>query len=177
MFFSCNVSAVNNLIATTLICFFLTFNFLIVWEIKSFIFNVFKLFNAYAGSSILAVSGDEDKENDSYWVEFPDLEGCNTYRSTVEETMEMAQEALGLYLVSLMEHGQTHKAPSDICGLKIDDGFTSYVIVDVNKYRRETKAIKKTLTIPQWMNDEGVKRNVNFSALLQDALIERFELK
>lgn len=34
------------------------------------------------------------KEDESYWVEFPDLKGCNTYGSTIPEAMEMAQEAL-----------------------------------------------------------------------------------
>ena len=34
------------------------------------------------------------KEAESYWVEFPDLKGCNTYGSTIPEAMEMAQEAL-----------------------------------------------------------------------------------
>jgi len=44
-------------------------------------------------------------EEDGFWVEFPDLEGCNTCGSTLEETMELAQEALGLYLVALAESG------------------------------------------------------------------------
>lgn len=52
------------------------------------------------------------KEEESYWVEFPDLKGCNTYGSTIPEAMEMAQEALTGYLLSLLEHGDTIAPPS-----------------------------------------------------------------
>ena len=45
------------------------------------------------------------EENGSYWVEFPDLEGCSTYGETLEETLDLASEALGLYLVSLPSAG------------------------------------------------------------------------
>ena len=54
------------------------------------------------------------KEDESYWVEFPDLKGCNTYGSTIPEAMEMAQEALTGYLLSLLEHGDHIASPSDI---------------------------------------------------------------
>lgn len=43
------------------------------------------------------------KEDDTYWVEFPVLEGCRTYGSSVNETMEAAQEALAAYLLTLLE--------------------------------------------------------------------------
>ena len=57
------------------------------------------------------------KEDESYWVEFPDLKGCNTYGSTIPEAMEMAQEALGGYLLSLLEHGDNIASPSDISAI------------------------------------------------------------
>lgn len=58
-------------------------------------------------------------EEDGYWVEFPDLAGCNTCGSTLEETMELAQEALGLYLVTLTEEGLKIPAPSSIKGKRL----------------------------------------------------------
>lgn len=82
-------------------------------------------------------------EEEGYWVEFPDLSGCFTNGSTLEETMEMAKEALGLYLVSLEENGQAIPAPSNIADISTDEGQTTYISTDMNAYRRDTQAIKK----------------------------------
>ena len=66
-------------------------------------------------------------EEGGYWIEFPDLEGCQTYGETLEETMELAQEALGLYLVSLIENKQEIPAPSNIADLTADEGQLTYI--------------------------------------------------
>lgn len=116
------------------------------------------------------------KEENAYWVEFPDLVGCQTHGSNLEEVMELSQEALGLYIISLEEDGIIPNAPSDIKYISTDsDSFASLIYTDVNKYRRNTKAIKKTLTIPQWLNDESEKRHINFSSVLQNALKQEIE--
>lgn len=65
------------------------------------------------------------REDESYWVEFPDLKGCNTYGSTIPEAMEMAQEALTGYLLSLLEHGDNIASPSDISAIHAADDFPS----------------------------------------------------
>ena len=87
-------------------------------------------------------------EEGGYWIEFPDLEGCQTYGETLEETMELAQEALGLYLVSLIENKQEIPAPSNIADLTADEGQLTYISTDIDKYRRDTRAVKKMLSIP-----------------------------
>ena len=112
------------------------------------------------------------KEDESYWVEFPDLKGCNSCGSTIPETMEMAQEALTGYLLSLLEHGDDIAAPSVISSYSPSDGFVTLVSCDVNQYK-ETKAVKKTLTIPSWLNDRAVSMGLNFSKVLQEALISK----
>ena len=109
------------------------------------------------------------EEDNAYWVEFPDLEGCNSCGDTLEETMENAQEAIGLYLVALLESEQEFPTASDIKDL-VSDGITSYVSVDVDKYRRSTKAVKKTLSLPEWMAIEAEKRNISLSKVLQEGL-------
>jgi|NGEPerStandDraft_9_1074522.scaffolds.fasta_scaffold39655_1 antitoxin HicB len=114
------------------------------------------------------------KENDSFWVEFPDLDGCQSTGDNLEETISMAQDALGLYLVALEEDDIKPKTPSNITAIKSGDNeFISYVSCDINKYRRKTKAVKKTLTIPEWLNEEAEKRHFNFSSVLQNALIQQ----
>jgi len=114
------------------------------------------------------------KEEGSYWVEFPDLEGCSTCGDTFEDVMEMAQEALGLYINSLYESGQPIPAPSDIRSISVaPDSFTSYVCVDDTKYRRDTRAVKKTLSIPAWLATEAEGRNLSLSRVLQEALMQK----
>ncbi len=108
-------------------------------------------------------------EEDGYWVEFPDLAGCNTCGATLEETIELAQEALGLYLATLAEEGLDIPAPSPIKDID-SDGFVSYVSTDMDRYRRNNRAVKKTLSIPAWLADEAEKNNLSLSKVLQDGL-------
>lgn len=110
------------------------------------------------------------KEENSYWVEFPDLPGCHSYGSSVTETMACAQEALAGYILTLLEQERPIAVPSDIGTLSAEDGFTSLVSCDIDQYK-ETKAVKKTLTIPAWLNDRAMAKGVNFSQVLQEALL------
>ncbi|MBP3384149.1 MAG: type II toxin-antitoxin system HicB family antitoxin [Firmicutes bacterium] len=108
-------------------------------------------------------------EEDGFWVEFPDLEGCNTCGTTLEETMELAQEALGLYLISLIEDRKELPAASSIRDVETDE-IVSYISVDVDKYRRNNKAVKKTLSLPAWLAEEAERNNLSLSKVLQEGL-------
>lgn len=112
------------------------------------------------------------KEEDSYWVEFPDLEGCHTYGTTINDTLEAAQEALSGYLLTLLEQQKELVAPSDLSDYNVTDGFCTLVSCDINQYK-DTKAVKKTLTIPSWLNDRAIAKGINFSQVLQEALISK----
>lgn len=114
------------------------------------------------------------KEDNTYWVEFPDLEGCHTYGSSITETMEAAQEALAGYLLTLLEQDRPIATPSDISDFHVEDGFSSLVSCDINQYK-DAKAVKKTLTIPAWLNERAVAMGVNFSQVLQDALLSKIQ--
>lgn len=116
------------------------------------------------------------KEDDAYWVEFPDLEGCQTYGSTLEETMELAMEALGLYLASRMDNSLEINKPSDISKIASADGIVSYVSGNPSKYRAKNKSVKKTLTLPEWLNEEAERRHINFSGVLQEGLMKHLGL-
>ena len=116
------------------------------------------------------------EENGSYWVEFPDLEGCSTYGETLEETLDLASEALGLYLVSLSEAGTPLPEASDLSSIICKDGHAIYITTDINKYRRDTKAVKKMLSIPAWLAKEAEARNLSLSKVLQEALQKRLQM-
>ena len=86
------------------------------------------------------------KEDGRYWVEFPDLPGCQSFADTLCEVYEHAKEALSGYCVTLLEQGRKLNPPSDICGIKTgDDTFVSLAEADLAKNGR---SVKKTLTIP-----------------------------
>ena len=115
-------------------------------------------------------------EDIGYWVEFPDLEGCQTQGDTLEEAMLMASEILGLYLVSLEERKISAPMPSNPASINVEKGdFVTLINTNLKHYRRN-KAVKKTLTIPQWLNDEAEAYNINFSQTLQEALLEKLNV-
>lgn len=115
------------------------------------------------------------KEDGSYWAEFPDLPGCQTFGDSVNETMEGAQEALTGYLLTLLEEGADITAPSDLSSITHDkDSFKTLVACDINQYK-DTKAVKKTLTIPSWLNDRASSMGINFSQVLQEALLSKIQ--
>lgn len=112
-------------------------------------------------------------KEDGYWIEFPDLEGCQTYESTLEETMELAQEALGFYLASLMERNLPVPKPSDISSLEKKEGQLTYSATNVDTYRRDTRAVRKMLSILAWLAKEADAKNISLSKVLQEALKEK----
>ena len=115
------------------------------------------------------------EEDGAYWVEFPDLEGCFSDGDTIAEAAMNAEEALGMYLCSLMERGLNIPAPSDLRSIKAEDGMVTIVATEPLYYHKSTKSVKKTLTIPEWLNNEAEKRHINFSSVLQQALYSVIE--
>ena len=117
------------------------------------------------------------KEDDAYWVEFPDLEGCQTYGTTLNETIEYAQEALMGYLLTLLETNQPIAQPSELSSILCDENsFTSLVTCNINQYK-DTKSVKKTLTIPSWLNERAIAMGINFSQVLQEALLSKIQIR
>ena len=76
------------------------------------------------------------------------------------------------YAISLIENKEEMPAPSEISKLSIENGcFASLVDIDLSAYFKRAKAVKKTLTIPEWLNDAAIEKGINFSQTLQDALM------
>ncbi|MDO5378463.1 MAG: type II toxin-antitoxin system HicB family antitoxin [Clostridia bacterium] len=116
-------------------------------------------------------------EENGYWVEFPDLPGCLSEGEDAAQALAQASSALGGYLCSLLDRGMELPQPGRIQSLHADgnDDFVSMVAADPLAFKQRTKAVKKTLTIPQWLNDEAEKRHINFSSVLQQALIAQIQ--
>lgn len=117
------------------------------------------------------------KENDSYWAEFPDLIGCHSYGYTASECFINAQEALEGYAITLLEDGKKIPSARDISTIiQPSDGFVSLIESDISSYLNRSKAVKKTLTIPSWLNDLAISKGINFSETLQDALMRQLNM-
>lgn len=125
------------------------------------------------------------QEENGISVVFPDLNHLSTCGDDMQEAMEMAVDCLAGYLFSEKLDGNEVPAPNPIDKLDIyceddTDGeravprFANMVSVDVEAYAAKhfNKAVKKTLTIPQWLNDVAMARKVNFSKVLQKALCQ-----
>ena len=113
------------------------------------------------------------EEGGYYSIRFPDFESCYTSAASLEEGMDMANDVLCLTLYDMEEAGKAIPAASDITELVTGDGeFSSLVACDTMEYRRfySGKAVKKTLSIPAWLNTMAEKEDINFSAVLQKAL-------
>lgn len=117
------------------------------------------------------------EEEGSYWVEFPDLPGCQTYGDNLNSTVKYAQEALAGYLLTMLSEEKKLPVPSRVQEVsQVELGFVTLVSCDINQYK-DSRAVKKTLTIPAWLNDLAIERNFNFSQILQEALLSRLQLK
>lgn len=115
-----------------------------------------------------------------YFVSFPDFESCFTQGSDIADALYMAQDILSITLCDMEDDNVSIPCASAINDIKLDGkSFTSFVCADTTEYRKtySGKAVKKTLTIPQWLNDAALKENVNFSQTLQEALMTKLNLK
>ena len=113
-----------------------------------------------------------------YVVVFPDFDYGATEGKTLEEAIEMAEDAIAMMLAHYEDHRQQIPKPSDISKIKIKNGFVNYVIADTDAWRKQfsEKAIKKTVTIPAWLNYKAEEAGVNFSQELQNALKQRLQI-
>lgn len=117
-------------------------------------------------------------EEGGFWVSFPDIPECLTEGDDMSRAYEMAVDALGLSLTTMTEDDEQISAPSAPDSLDVpDDCLLVIVEYDMEAYRRRSslKAVKKTLTIPEWLNEEALSLNLNFSKVLQDALLEKIQ--
>lgn len=117
------------------------------------------------------------EDNNTYSVIIPDLNDLATQGETLAEAIDMAVDACGLYIYTSMKDGEELPKASAITSIKPDEdnAFVSLVSVDMVEYAKKhnEKAVKKTLTIPAWLNTEAVAAGINFSAVLQEALQEK----
>ena len=117
-------------------------------------------------------------EEGGFWISFPDFPECFTEGDDMKQAYEMAVEALGLALVNRKEEKEEIPDPSDLDKIQNEYGTIVIVEFDMLEYQRKhnSKAVKKTLSIPEWLNEEAVSMGVNFSQVLQEALMSKLNI-
>lgn len=119
------------------------------------------------------------EDEGGFSVVFPDLPGCQTCGTSLAEALIMAEDALALYISSCKQYGKSFDEPAVIDSKTLRSGeILNYIACDTTRYdrRNNSRPVKKTLTIPRWLNEEAVRRNVNFSDVLKRALIAELDI-
>lgn len=109
-----------------------------------------------------------------YVVEFPDLPGCVTGGKNLEEAMEMAVDAASGWILDELEEGNPVPKASGYGEIvPKENGQVNMVLLDIDAYaeRYGEKAVRKNVTIPAWLNTFAEKQRINFSQVLQEALL------
>ena len=128
------------------------------------------------------------KEENGYSVVFPDLNWLATCGKNEADAFNMAIDCLAGYIYSLKKDGEQIPVASSIKDISLkevsklldaeeQESFVNMVSVDVEEYAKEhfEKSVRKTLTIPAWLNKAAKEKNINFSQTLQEALIAKIQ--
>lgn len=115
-----------------------------------------------------------------FFVQIPDMDIC-TQGESLENAIFMARDAISLMAVDMEDDGRKLPAASEISSIKTQNkkDIVTLVDADVDAYRRmlDNRAVRKNCTIPSWLNEKAEKANINFSAVLQNALKEQLHIQ
>jgi len=112
-----------------------------------------------------------EKEETGYFVDFPDIDPCYTEGETLEEAVFMAHDVLESRIAVALERGEKLPPPSKIEDLSGD--VVMLIVADIENIKSMTRFVKKTLSIPYWLNLAAEKEHINFSRVLQEALKDK----
>ncbi|WP_051590925.1 type II toxin-antitoxin system HicB family antitoxin [Bacillus sp. UNC438CL73TsuS30] len=119
-------------------------------------------------------------DEDGISVSFPDLPGAFTCGEDEDEAFRNAKEALGLHLFGMEEDRDIIPIPTKLKQLSLESNQAAAIVnvfMPLIRDRVKRATVKKTLTIPKWLNDVAEEHKINFSNVLQEALKERLGIK
>lgn len=113
-----------------------------------------------------------------YFVSIPDLD-INTEGSGIAHAIEMARDAICIWAICEQDMGRTINTPKTLVPEHGENDIVSLVDVDIDAYRRanENRTVRKNVTLPSWLNVIAEQNNVNFSGVLQKALMEQLHIE
>lgn len=119
------------------------------------------------------------EQDGGFSIYFPDLDGCYTCGDDMVDGLTMAQDVLALVLYGYEKDNREIPQPSKESDITLSDGeFINFIVCDTLEYRKmyNNKAVKKTLTIPEWLNEAAIAMDLNFSQVLQEALLSKLQI-
>ena len=121
------------------------------------------------------------EDDGRFSVIFPDLNDLATFGDDLADAFAMAQKACGQYLFSSLRDGDILPTPTPIEMVEKDEdtAFINLICVNLDEYARayDDKAVKKTLSIPAWLNTACENAGINYSKVLRDALIAKLQVR
>lgn len=117
-------------------------------------------------------------DGNGYTVTVPDLPGCTTEGDTLAEAILMAEDAASGWVLDELEDGKPVPAASKPERIHAAPGcLVNLLVLDMDAYAEKygSKAVRKNLTIPAWLNTFAEQHNINFSQVLQDALNKLYQ--
>ena len=121
----------------------------------------------------------EPEDEGGYNITFPDLPGCITCGDDMSEALYMARDVLDGWMIGVEDDREEIPTPTNPIDIDIPKGVLLIPIEADTRLARIKfghKSIKKTLTLPFWLNEIAEKHHVNFSKILQDALISHLDI-
>ena len=126
---------------------------------------------------------ETDHKKMLYHVHVPDFD-CDTSGKDLADALYMAEDLIALMSVTYEDEGKELPAPTPLSEVQFDEDFRersekTLVAADIKAYRAkiDNRAVKKTLSIPSWLNQRAEKAHINFSATLQEALKQKLGIK
>ena len=121
------------------------------------------------------------EQQEGYLVEIPDLQGCVTQGNSMANAIEMAIDAASGWVLDELESGNTAPTATSIKEVTTNspDGIVSLIALDMDSYAEKygDKAVRKNLTIPAWLATFADKQNINYSQILQNALMTELHIE
>ena len=115
------------------------------------------------------------EEKDGFTVVVPDLPGCVTEGNSLINAIDMGTDAACGWILGELEDGNAIPSPTPYEMVQADsDSIVNMLVLDMDSYAEKygDKAVRKNITIPAWLNTYGETHNLNFSKVLQDALLQ-----
>ncbi len=115
------------------------------------------------------------KANDGWYaIDFPDLPGTHAQCKDLTEVQQEAEKSLCSFLLAAKAVGEEVSAPSPTIDLK-DGEMAAIITADLDAYQRQhdTRPVRKTVSLPQWMAESAERKKLSLSKVLQESLSTR----
>ena len=121
----------------------------------------------------------EPSTGGSYSIYFPDLPGCTSFGDNLEEASRMAAEAASLHVYSMECDNEEIPTPSVNLPKEDTEGNVVMPVTihpDLYRAKRDNERVKTNITLPAWLKRIAEEHKVNYSRLLEAALIDYLQI-